>query len=59
MDNTKKLLELIGSAPNGMTIGELTRKLHVHSKSIAKKKISHLLVMELVKQENGRIYIAD
>ncbi len=59
MDNSKKLLDLIGSAPNGMTIGELTRKLHVHSKSIAKKKISHLLVMELVKQENGRIYIAD
>lgn len=59
MDNSKKILDMIGASQNGMTIGELTRKLHVHSKSIAKKKISHLFVMELIKQENGRIYIAD
>ena len=59
MDNSKKLLAMIGSAPNGTTIGELTRNLHIHSKSITKKKLNHLLVMELIKQENGRIYIAD
>ena len=49
MDNSKKLLAMIGSAPNGTTIGELTRNLHIHSKSITKKKLNHLLVMELIK----------
>lgn len=59
MDNSKKLLGMIGATSNGVTIEELTRNLHVHSKRIAKKKINHLMSMELIKQENGRIYIAD
>lgn len=61
-ENKKKrafqILDIVSEAPNGISLFELTRKMHVHSKGIAKKKIAFLYEMNLIKQENGKIYIS-
>lgn len=54
----KQVLEIISEAPDGVTLPELTRKMHVHSKGVAKKKIEFLYAMGIIKQENGRIIIS-
>lgn len=54
----KQVLDNISSSPNGLTLLELTRKMHVHSKSVARKKIEFLYAMGIIKQENGRIFIS-
>lgn len=61
-DNKKKrsrqVLDIIVETPNGITLRDLTRKMHVHSKRVAKKKIEFLYTMGLIKQENGKIFIS-
>lgn len=54
----KQVLDIISDAPNGVTLPELTRKMHVHSKGVAKKKIEFLYAMGIIRQENGRIVIS-
>lgn len=55
---SRQVLDIIAEAPNGITLKELTRKMHVHSPSVAKKKIEFLYSMGLIKKENGRIMIS-
>lgn len=54
----RQILDIVAEAPNGVTLHDLTRKIHVHSKGIAKKKIDFLCSMNLIKQENGKFYIS-
>lgn len=59
---TKKLkraydvLTVLSQFPDGITCRQLYRKLHFHSKKIAKKKLLFMMEMELIKRENGKYY---
>ncbi len=54
----KQVLDILVDAPGGIPLVDLMRKMHVHSRRIAKGKISFLFDMNLIKRIHGRIYIS-
>lgn len=57
----KKALDVINIillCDNGATLQQLSRYLHVHSTTIAKKKIEFMIEMKLIERVNGKYYIA-